>query len=335
MRFTLVLGLVLGCGPVGSLGAQQRHLMLVVSKGMPGVTLYNADTEEVICKAKLEMSPHEVAFSANGRTAYVPIYGNTVLGTPGSNEHTLYFLSTRDCREIVAIDTSSNTRPHGIAVGKSGKIYLTTEMAKSITIVDPAYQALTGFIPTGSPYSHMLVVTPDEKFAFVSNVMSKTISVLNLETSKLEKVLEVGAENQRIDLSPDAKSFVTSFWKENKIAFFRVDDRELDFTVPIDGSAIQSKYSADGKFVYAVGTGAQKQIGVWKIDVAERKVVASLTADVGASAAAFSISPFTGNLYISDQAKNEVVIVDAKEMKVLKRLTVEASPDGIAFARSR
>ena len=42
--------------------------MLVVSKGMPGVTLYNADTGEVICKSeKMSPSPHEVAFSPNGQ----------------------------------------------------------------------------------------------------------------------------------------------------------------------------------------------------------------------------------------------------------------------------
>jgi DNA-binding beta-propeller fold protein YncE len=331
MKFGLTWGIVL----VSICSAQQRHLMLIASKGMPGVTLYNADTEEVICKAKLGLAPHEVAFSANGRTAYVPIYGNTLLGTPGTNEHVVHFLNTRDCRELAAVDTGINTRPHGIAIGKSGKIYLTTEIAETVTIIDPSQQAMTGSIPTSSKYSHMLVVTPDEKTAFVSNVMSKTISVLDLEKKELAKVLEVGSENQRMDLSPDAKHFMTSFWRDSKIAFFRVSDYELDFTVPIDGSALQSKYSADGKYVYAVGTGGPRQIGVWKIDVAERRVVASLKEGVGGSAAAFSINPFTGNLYISDQAAHEVVIVDPKEMKVVKRFAVENQPDAIAFASSR
>jgi YVTN family beta-propeller protein len=181
----------------------------------------------------------------------------------------------------------------------------------------------------------MLIVTPDEKTAFVSNVMSKTISVLDLEKERMEKVLDVGAENQRIDLSPDAKQFVTSYWRENKIAFFKVAERELDFTVPTDGSALQAKYSADGKFVYAVGTGGPRQIGVWKIDVAKREVVARSLEGIGVSMAAFSISPFTGNLYISDQTGNEVVVVDANDLKVVKRIAVDKSPDGIAFASSR
>ena len=51
--------------------------------------------------------------------------------------------------------------------------------------------------------------------------------------------------------------------------------------------------------------------------------------------AAFSISPFNGNLYVSDQGGNEIVIVDPNELKVVKRWPVEKSPDGIAFASPR
>src|ERR1043165_621637 len=135
---------VLGAVFVSICFAQQRHLMLVASKGMPGVTLYNADNEEVVCKAKLELAPHEVAFSPNGRTAYVPIYGNTVLGTPGSNEHAVFFLNSRDCRVLARVDTDINTRPHGIVAGKSGKLYVTTETARTVTLLDAENHSLLG-----------------------------------------------------------------------------------------------------------------------------------------------------------------------------------------------
>ena len=139
--------------------------MLVVSKGAPGVTLYNADTEEVICKSeKMSLSPHEAAFMPNGRTMIVPVYGNTLLGTPGSNEHVVYFLSSRDCREIGEVDTGANLRPHGIVTGKSGKVYMTTELSQTVTVLDGDNRALKAVIPTMSKYSHMLIVTPDDLF---------------------------------------------------------------------------------------------------------------------------------------------------------------------------
>jgi YVTN family beta-propeller protein len=315
--------------------AQQRRVMAVAVKGLPGVMVFDADTDEVICKATTPRNPHEVAFSNNGRNVIVPIYGDTILGVPGSNERIVLFIRSRDCREATSVQTAGSSRPHGIALGKSGMLYLTTEIGQTVSLVDSDNPAFVGSIPTGSSSSHMLIVTPDEKTAFVSNVMSKSISVLDLEKRTLAETIDTGAENQRIDLAPDARQFVTSYWRESKIAFFEVATRKLSHTVAIDGSALQPKYSADGKFVYAVGTGGPGQIGIWKIDVAERKVVAAAKEGIGQSMASFSINPFNGNLYVADQGKDQLVVVNPADLSVVKRIATEKLPDGIAFATTR
>ena len=332
---SVVLGILLSCLFAFPGAAQKKHVMAVASKGLPGVLLMDADTDQVVCQVKTEKSPHEVAFSPNGRLVYLPVYGDTNLGVPGSNERTVHFLRSRDCIEDTSVHLYENWRPHGIAVGASGKLYVTTEITGTVSIVDAPNQAYSGSIPTNSKYSHSIIVTPDEQTAFVSNVMSKTISVLDLNDKKLIETIDVGHENQRLDLAPDGKQFVTSFWKDKQIAFFDVAARKVDHTVEIDGSALQPKYSADGKFVFAVGTAEENQIAVWKIDVAARKVVACVKQGIGESAASMTINPFTGNLYIADQAKDELVVVSPMDLTVVKRIATEKSPDGIAFAMTR
>lgn len=79
---------------------QHSHLMIVVEKGLPGATIYNADTDAPICDMKMQiMSPHEAAFSLDGRTAYIPVYGSTNEGVPGTNGHEIDFFRTSDCRK--------------------------------------------------------------------------------------------------------------------------------------------------------------------------------------------------------------------------------------------
>ena len=51
------------------------RLLLVASRGLPGIAIYDADTDQVICRAKVGDSPHESAFSPDGKYAYVPVYG--------------------------------------------------------------------------------------------------------------------------------------------------------------------------------------------------------------------------------------------------------------------
>jgi YVTN family beta-propeller protein len=309
---------------------EHQHLMLVVSKGMPGITIYDADSGQAICRAKVGVSPHEAAFSLDGKYAYVPVYGSTAVGLAGTDEHVLHFIRTSDCSDSATLDTGENKRPHGIAVGKSGTIYLTSEVSKSLLLIDPNQHQIVARIPTDSPYSHMIAVTPDEKTIYVSNVQSKTVSVLDVPDHKLEKVIQTGAENQRMTLSPDGRWFVTSLGPEHKIAFYRTSDDQLDFTVPVDGAPFVAKFSADGKFLYDAGHSAG-QIRVWKIDVGQRKVVATTSEDIGTNTGSLAVNPFNGLVYVSDQASNKISEIDPASWKVVKQFPTDKTPDQIAF----
>jgi DNA-binding beta-propeller fold protein YncE len=311
MRFRISLATILSLPLLAAPPTfEHQRLMMVVSKGMPGITIYDADSGQAICRAKTGVSPHEAAFSLDGQYAYVPVYG---------------------CSEAAKLDTGENKRPHGIAVGKSGNIYLTSEVSKSLLIIDPNQHRILAKIPTDSPYSHMIAVTPDEKTIFVSNVQSRTVSVLDVPDRKLEKVIQTGSENQRMTLSPDGRWFVTSLGPEKKIAFYRTSDDQLDFTVPVDGAPFVAKFSADGKYLYDAGHNA-KQIRVWKIDVSQKKVVGTTTEDIGSNAGALTVDPFNGLVYISDQTTNKISEIDPAAWTVTKTMATDKTPDQIVFA---
>ena len=335
MRFAISLaalaGLVLCAAPPTF---EHRHLMLVVSKGMPGITIYDADSGQEICRAKVGVSPHEAAFSLDGQYAYVPVYGSTAVGLAGTDEHVLHFIRTSDCSEAAVLDTRNNKRPHGIAVGKSGTIYLTSEVSKSLLLIDPNQHRIFATIPTDSPYSHMIAVTPDEKTVYVSNVQSKTVSVLDVPDRKLEKVIQTGAENQRMTLSPDGRWFVTSLGPDHKIAFYSTAHNELDFTVPVEGTPFVAKFSADGKYLYDAGHNAG-QIRVWKVDVGLRKVVATTSDDIGKNTGALAVNPFNGVIYVTDQASSKMSELDPATWKVTKQFATDQTPDQIAFTTVR
>ncbi len=310
------------------------RLMLVVSKHLPGVTIYDADTEEPLCRATMGISPHEAAFSLDGRYAYVPVYGSSGVGKPGTDEHVIHFIRSSDCKEIGAVDTGNYKRPHSIAVGRSGTIYVTAEIAESVLLVDPRELRITATIPTGSRTSHMLAVTHDEKKIYVSNVLSKTVSVLDVLHRKLVDTVQTGSENQRMTLNPDDRWFVTNLGPDRKIAFYRTSDNQLDFTIPVDGEPFVAKFSRDGKYLYDAGH-VQGRIRAWKIDVAERKVVATTTEDLGTNAGSLEVNPFNQEVYISDQATNKISEIDPETWKVKKQLSTDKTPDCIVFTTIR
>jgi streptogramin lyase len=321
---------------------QHKHLMIVVEKGLPGATIYDADTNDPICDANVGiMSPHEAAFSLDGRTAYIPVYGSTNEGVPGTNGHAIDFFRTWDCQKIASLDTGKYERPHGMWVGSSGTLYVTSEIAQSLLLIDPRQQKIIATIPTGSEWTHMIAVTSDEKQAFASNVRSKTISVLDIPDRKLVKTIPTTSNNHRMTISRDQKWFVTSL-EEGKVMFYRISDDQLDFSVSVDGWTFVGKFAADGLYYEmgslaprdspSWGTGAMR---VWKIDPASHKVLASSTDDLGAGTGSLAINPFNDEIYVTALVTNQIAILDPVTLKVIKRIPTKMTADGIEFTAVR
>ena len=66
----------------------------------------------------------------------------------------------------------------------SGLLYITTELAQSISIVDPKTLKIVGTVPTGQPESHMLALSHDGKRGYTANVGPGTVSVLDMQARK-------------------------------------------------------------------------------------------------------------------------------------------------------
>ena len=366
MRTTALLLLVSGAAGAALVAQTQsapRHLLMVVAKQQPGMALYNAETDELVCKSdKMGLAPHEGEFSPDGRMVYVPVYGSSSVGAPGTDEHELYFIRTSDCKTEAVLDTGEYKRPHFVAVGKSGLVYVTAELKESILIVDPQKRAIVGTIPTGSATTHMFALSADEKQIFTSNVMGRTLSVIDVAAKKVVKQVATETNNQRMTISPDQKWFVTNLGQERKVAFYKTDDASLDFAIELDGGPFVSKFSADGKFLYVMGSGPgggrrgggpggapgagaapaapapQAPTGVggnlraWKIDVATRAVVATLAENLGSGAGSLAVNPVNGRVYMSAMAHDLVSVIDPATWTVVKQIKTEDNPDGLFFS---
>ncbi len=310
------------------------RLFFVVCKDLPGVTIYDADTNTRVAQAITPgaINPHEAAFSRDGRSVYVPIYGTSGVGKPGEHGHTLHTFDSLTGVRKASLDTGKYLRPHCVTVGpETGTIYASAEIAESLILIDPSQPAILGAIPTGSNTSHMFALTRDERKAYVSNVRSKNVSVLDVRTRRLEAVIPTHGENQRMTLSPDERWFVTNLGPAGEIAFFRTSDHTLDFTIPVDGTPFVAKFSQDGKFLYGAGFAGSRKLATWKIDVATRSIAASLSEGLGEDPGSLEVNPFTGIVYVSDQPTNSVHRIDPDTWTVIDTVRTEKTPDAMGF----
>src|SRR5450759_59242 len=128
--------------------------LIVLVKGANELAIVDPTSLKVLARVPTGEAPHEVALSADGKTAFVSNYGAR---TPG-NSISVIDLATQ--REIKRVDLGPVRRPHGM-VENGGKLYFTAEFSRLIGRYDPQAGAVDWLMGTGQTGTHMLVVTGD------------------------------------------------------------------------------------------------------------------------------------------------------------------------------
>src|SRR5438309_2048861 len=206
--FSLILILSLMMAPSRTQAFDERTargILLVANKGDRSVSIVDAESgRQVATVAEGGTTGHELAASPNGGTAYVPIYGDSGVGKPGTDGRNVVVIDIGARKVTGNIDFGHGVRPHCALFGpKDGLLYVTTELDNSITVIDPHTLKIVGSVPTGRPESHMLALSRDGRYGYTTNVGSGTISVLDMAARKTIDVVPVAPVIQRIALSVD------------------------------------------------------------------------------------------------------------------------------------
>ena len=93
---------------------------------------------------------HELIASPDGKTAYVPIYGDSGVGQPGSDGRNLAVIDLVSRKVVGNVDFGHGVRPHCPLVGPDGLLYVTTEIDNSVTVIDPRTLKIVGPCPPAS-----------------------------------------------------------------------------------------------------------------------------------------------------------------------------------------
>jgi len=315
--------------------------LLVLSKGDLTLSVIDPVSLKVLGKVPSGPDPHEVAASADGRTAYISNYGAARGGF-----NTLTVADILNFKPLPPIDLGGLRGPHGMEAA-GGKIYFTAEVAKAIGRVDPATNKVDWVLGTGQDITHMVVVAKDLQRIFTVNVQSATASIIERATGRAGrfapaadddwtvtsvKVGEPADDFEGFDVSPDGRELWTAS-PRGKIAIVDTTGRKLAqvLDVPAVSGANRVKFTLDGKLVLisrlsipAGGTAGSIVV----FDSATRKEVKQIS--TGGGVGGMLMQPDGTRAYGS--SRNGVVAIDLKTLTMIGKIDVGPNPDGIAWA---
>ena len=308
-----------------------KGMLLVTNKGDRTLSIIDSSTNKQVAAVPEEgITGHEVAASADGKLAYVPIFGNSGVGKPGTDGQLIRVIDVAK-REIAGtVDFGRGVRPHHpVFCEKTGLLYVTTENENSVSIIDPATLKVIGAIPTGAEQSHMLAVSKDGKRGYTANVGPGTVSVLDLEGRKLIKTIKVGRMVQRISLSVDDKLAFTAEQYDQRLAVIDTARNEVKTSIQLPGTGYGSAATPDGKSLI-VALIDLNEVAI--IDLATMKV--TKTIPVPKSPQAVLVRPDGAVAYVSCDASAQVAVIDLKEQNVSSLIQAGKTADGMAWAKA-
>jgi DNA-binding beta-propeller fold protein YncE len=306
--------------------------LLVVNQGDINVSVIDpvaAREVATVAEKVVGVHGHEVAVSPDGRTAFVPIYGSSGVGKPGIDGHDMLVIDIPSRSIVGDIDFGHGVRPHlPVMDPASGLLYVTTELDKTITVVDPKTRKIVGAVPTGQEQSHMLALSHDGQIGYTANVGPGTVSVLDMPGQKVLAIIPVSEVVQRISISADDRLVFTADQTKPRLAVIDTATRKVKSWVPLPGLGYGSAATPDGRWLL-VAIPATNEVAV--IDLGSMQVARRI--EVAKTPQEILIRPDGKIAYVSCAGAGKVAAIDLAKWNVAALIAAGNYADGLAWAK--
>lgn len=326
-----------------SVVAADSGTLLVLNKSDNTVSLIDLSSRQSVGTVPTGVAPHEVAVSPDGKLAVVANYGNQQ--QPGS---TLTVIDLPGKKQLKTIDLGEYRRPHGITWLRGDEIAVTAEGNKALLLVDVRQGAVAAAIMTEQNVSHMVAIAQRSGRAFVANIGSGSVTVIDLKTRKKIADIQTGAGSEGIDISPDQKEVWVVNRAANTVSVIDVHSLKVMATLESKDFPIRVKFAPGGRQAL-VSNARSGDVAIF--DTISRKeiqrVPMQLKAAEGSTAGqrvfgnqfgqspvpvGILVAPKLSHAFVANTNADIITMIDLKTWQVAGRLTAGKEPDGLGYS---
>jgi DNA-binding beta-propeller fold protein YncE len=246
--------------------------LIVTAKTAHKVHFLDADTFTLAATLDMPGSTHELAFSADGRTAYGSIYGDGIFGKNVNPDRRIAVidLPSRSLRDT--IDLGGTAAPHGLMMDADGLLWCTGELAGAVFAIEPRSKRIE---PIAVGTAHWLAVSHRHDKVFAS-VKRDELAVIDRARRVVVDRIRLPQVVEGIAVTPDGGTVYAA--AQTAAEFYVIDaaTHALRRTVAIDGAdgAVRQmrrvRVSPDGTWV-VVSSNVDNHVAIFAGDTLEQR----------------------------------------------------------------
>lgn len=299
--------------------APDARLLVTGNKAENTVSFIDLDSGAQRARLATGAMPHEIAVSPDSRTVAVVHYGGSAVE----------LFDTGSLASIRIIDLGTNEGPHGIQWTRDNRLVITTERSGTLTLVDLDDGDRVSSVATGAEVSHMVVLSPDERTAYVANMGSGSVSVIDLVAGTKVADIPAGDTPEGLALSPDGRTlWVADRDNATLVAFETGTNREIG-RYDVGAFPIRVAVSPDGRRT-VTSNYADGSLSVLGTEGGVRTIPVSGTQDAAQVTILFAAD--SRHLYVAETGRAQVALIDLDTGAVVRRYSAGEGADGLALA---
>jgi YVTN family beta-propeller protein len=222
---------------------------------------------------------------------------------------------------------------------------VTAEANQALLEIDVANGVVLRAFKTSQQVSHMVAVALGGARAFVANIGSGSVSVIDLETGLNLGNIETGAGAEGITASSDGLHVWVTNRSADTVSVIDAESLEIVATIQCSSFPIRAETTPDGRHVL-VSCARSGDIAV--IDTSRREIVRRIEQDLEAAETdgrlfgnrfdqssvpiGIEIHPDGTRAWVAHTNADVVAEVDLTDWKVVRLLLAGKEPDGMAYS---
>jgi len=308
--------------------------LLILHKWDESLGAYDAETgEKRGVLPKVGSVPHEMVMSRDRRWLYVANYGVKLYTDPEPGANTISIVDLRRGEKAGEISLDQHHRPHGIALGRSGRLYLTTDFPPAVVVVDPrARKVVARHLLDDVRLPHMLAVRKDESAVYVANAGSASVSVLRpgAPAGTRPKRIEVGGIPMGVALSGDDRRLYVTNRDGNAVVVVDTKAEKVVKAISIPGAPARVEMVPGDRqlVVTLIEAGDVALVDAARLELVRRQ-------HVGGRAEGLFVDGRGRFACVSAQADNKVVKLALPSLEQQLEIATGARPDPVVLVAGK